>query len=72
MLQGQAFCQLDNPRAWLFHVARNLLVDRLRLNRGSRCRCREDLLADPEPVSDPVDLPRHCLPRVLSEQVLKR
>ena len=25
--QGQGFCTLDNPRAWLFQVARNTLVD---------------------------------------------
>ena len=66
MLQGQAFCQLDNPRAWLFHVARNLLVDRMRLDRA-QVPLPEDLLADTEPVSDPVDLLSHCLPRVLSE-----
>lgn len=27
---GQGFCTLDNPRAWLFQVARNALIDRLR------------------------------------------
>lgn len=66
MLQGQDFCLLENPRAWLFHVARNLLVDRLRLTR-EQVPLPEDLRADPEPVSDPVDLLSHCLPRVLSE-----
>lgn len=30
MRQGQGFCTLDNPRAWLFQVARNALVDRAR------------------------------------------
>ena len=30
MRQGQGFCSLDNPRAWLFQVARNALVDRAR------------------------------------------
>ena len=29
MLQGQVFCQVDQPRAWLFQVARHLLIDRL-------------------------------------------
>ena len=31
MRQGQAFCARDNPRAWLFQVARNALVDRAQL-----------------------------------------
>ena len=30
MRQGQAFCALQSPRAWLFQVARNALVDRAR------------------------------------------
>ena len=33
MRQGQGFCTLDNPRAWLFQVARNVLVDRARMSR---------------------------------------
>lgn len=33
MREGQAFCQLDNPRAWLFRVARNDLTDRHRLRK---------------------------------------
>lgn len=66
MRQGEAFCGLDHPRAWLFQVARNLLVDRLRLTR-EQVPLPEDLLADPDPASAPVDLLSHCLPRVLSE-----
>jgi RNA polymerase sigma-70 factor (ECF subfamily) len=31
--QGQNFCSLDNPRAWLFQVARNALVDHARLGK---------------------------------------
>ena len=31
--QGSGFCSLDNPRAWLFRVARNALVDASRLAR---------------------------------------
>ena len=30
---GAQFCGLDDPRAWLFRVARNALIDRLRLAR---------------------------------------
>lgn len=64
--QGKDFCQLENPRAWLFHVARNLLIDRLRLTR-EQVPLPDDLGADAETAIDPVDLLSHCLPRVLSE-----
>lgn len=64
--QGTGFCVLDNPRAWLFQVARNLLVDRLRLSK-EQVPLPEDLVAEPSPRADPVDLLSHCLPRVLSE-----
>lgn len=37
--QDKDFCSIDNARAWLFQVARNLLIDRLRLIR-ERFRCR--------------------------------
>lgn len=33
--QGSGFCSLDNPRAWLFRVARNALIDAARLARPS-------------------------------------
>lgn len=33
MRQGSGFCSLDNPRAWLFRVARNALIDASRLAR---------------------------------------
>ena len=66
LLHGQQFCGLDNPRAWLFHVARNLMVDRLRLTR-EQVPLPEDLIADSEPAFEMVDILSHCLPRVLSE-----
>lgn len=33
MRAGQTFCELDNPRAWLFRVARNALTDNIRLRK---------------------------------------
>lgn len=66
VLQGADFCRVENPRAWLFQVARNLLVDRLRLTK-EQVPLPDDLLADAPPETAPVDLLSHCLPRVLSE-----
>ena len=63
---GGDFCQIDNPRAWLFHVARNLLVDRLRLTK-TQVPLPDDLSAEPEPELRPVDDLSQCIPRVLSE-----
>lgn len=47
MRQGRRFCTLDNPRAWLFQVARNVLVDRARMSRP--LEPLSDELAAPEP-----------------------
>lgn len=33
MREGQSFCELDNPRSWLFRVARNVLTDSHRLRK---------------------------------------
>ncbi|MTD33733.1 sigma-70 family RNA polymerase sigma factor [Paludibacterium denitrificans] len=44
MRQGQAFCALDNPRAWLFHVARNALIDVARTTKA--CEALPEELAD--------------------------
>jgi RNA polymerase sigma-70 factor (ECF subfamily) len=66
LLQGSAFCNLDNPRAWLFHIARNLLIDRLRLTR-EELPLPDDLCAEAAPALEAVDLLSQCLPRVLSE-----
>lgn len=63
---GHAFCELDDPRAWLFHVARNRLIDRLRLSR-EHAPLPEDLRATEEPPLAAVDALSQCLPRVLSE-----
>ncbi len=66
LLQGKDFCGLDNPRAWLFHVARNLLLDRLRLTK-EQVPLPDDLFAESVSELAPIDLLTHCLPRVLSE-----
>ena len=64
--QGEAFSRLQNRRAWLFHVARNLLVDHLRLTKN-QVPLADDLPAEDNLVSAPVDQLDQCLPRVLSE-----
>lgn len=69
-LQGVASGQgilLDRKRARLVvPVARNRLVDRLRLTK-EQVPLPDDLLAESSLETDPVDLLSYCLPRVLSE-----
>lgn len=64
MRQRQGFCQLDNPRAWLFQVARNALADRLRLGRPEIAL--PDDLADAVEECAPVDALADCLDTVLA------
>jgi len=65
MRQDKKFCEIGNVRAWLFHVARNALADRLRLKR-EQVALPDDLAAEyDEPV--PVDTLVQCLPRALAE-----
>ena len=69
MRQGQAFCALDNPRAWLFQVARNALVDRARTAHAHE-PYREEL-AETTPLSEEA-LPAitaltDCLARTINE-----
>ena len=64
--QGEQFCAVDNPRAWLFQVARNTLADRLRMSR-EHVSLPEDLAAPALESLRPVDDLSQCLPRVLSE-----
>ncbi len=69
MRQGQGFCTLDNPRAWLFQVARNALVDRLRTAHAHEPlsdSLAESLAAPHEPTA-PVDALAGCVARTLSE-----
>jgi RNA polymerase sigma-70 factor, ECF subfamily len=69
MRHGQGFCTLDNPRAWLFQVARNTLVDRARATHPSEPLPDGDdepaaLQDDPPP---PVDALATCLERTMAE-----
>lgn len=64
--QGSGFCEIGNPRAWLFNVARNAIVDRHRTSKH-HVPLPEDLSAEPAPEQKTVDDLTHCLPRVLSE-----
>ena len=69
MRQGQGFCTLDNPRAWLFQVARNALIDRARTLHPSES-LPEDADAWPAPEAQtlaPVDELSGCLARCLGE-----
>jgi RNA polymerase sigma-70 factor (ECF subfamily) len=63
--QGQQFCSLENPRAWLYQVAHNALVDYVRLKKSS-VPLPDDLTAESEPIV-PVDDLSECVVRVLSE-----
>lgn len=64
--QDKRFCEIANPRAWLFEVARNALADRLRVRRELMV-LPEDL-PHPEPEApSPVDGLAACLPRALAE-----
>jgi RNA polymerase sigma-70 factor (ECF subfamily) len=65
MRQGSGFCNLDNQRAWLYLVARNAVVDYLRLHRET-IELQDDI---PQPVeqSDPVVALSACIGRVLTE-----
>lgn len=64
--QQNGLCGIDNPRAWLFHAARNLLIDRLRLTR-EQVELPDDLAAAVEEAPPPVDGLTQCLPRVLAK-----
>jgi RNA polymerase sigma-70 factor (ECF subfamily) len=64
--QQNGLCGIDNPRAWLYTTARNLLIDRLRLTK-EQVPLPEDLAAEPNETMPAVDGLCQCLPRALSE-----
>lgn len=69
MRHGQGFCTLENPRAWLFQVARNTLIDRARVTHSLEPLPEGDdepaaPQDDPPP---PVDALASCLERTMAE-----
>ncbi|WP_440997705.1 sigma-70 family RNA polymerase sigma factor [Arhodomonas sp. SL1] len=65
MHEGEGFCRLERPRAWLFRVARNAAVDRER--RGRPFEPVPEDLADEDPDTPPVDTLSACLERNLAD-----
>ena len=63
---GQSFCTLDNPRAWLFQVARHALIDFVRLDKSQEM-LSENLVAAPGSERLPVDELDVCIGRNLRE-----
>ena len=66
MRQGAGFCEIGNPRAWLFQVARHALIDRTRLAR-SHVELPDQLAVPQDDEREPVDELDACLLRNLSE-----
>lgn len=64
MRQGEGFCTLDNPRAWLFQVARHALIDAARLAKP-QVELPEDLAAPADAERPPVDALESCIQRQL-------
>lgn len=68
--QGVAFCDIDDPRAWLFRVTRNHLVDS---HRKTKTFIELDKIPEDEFIHESktehsgVDDLTQCLPRVLKE-----
>jgi RNA polymerase sigma-70 factor, ECF subfamily len=67
MRRENALCGLDNPRAWLFQVARNALVDRARTAHPAEpIELHEgELVAEPPDALAPVDSLAGCLATVM-------
>lgn len=63
--EGSHFCELGNPRAWLYRVARNSLVDHLRREHRLVGDLPDDLPYE-EPITAAVDDLSQCLPRALN------
>ena len=63
MIQGAKFCTLDDPRAWLFQVCRNLLVDHWRKHHHLDMLPDdfESTVAEETPPDEPLDDLLDCI-----------
>lgn len=66
LAEGAGFCDLQNPRAWLYRVTRNGLIDHLRQQHQVVEELPEEL-PQQEPIQAAVDDLTNCLPRALNE-----
>lgn len=66
MGQGPVFCSLETPRAWLFRVARNAVIDRHRRWRPVDPLPEQTPAPDTD-TADPVDSLAECLQRALEQ-----
>jgi RNA polymerase sigma-70 factor (ECF subfamily) len=64
--QGLSFCDVVDPRAWLFRVARNAMIDHARLSKP-QVPLPEDLAWESEGDLAPVDCLSECLNRIFAE-----
>ncbi|MDO6695224.1 sigma-70 family RNA polymerase sigma factor [Aliiglaciecola sp. 3_MG-2023] len=65
VLQGQKFCNVKQPRAWLFRVTRNILVDHNRRRKGMLEVSTE--ISQPEHELEEIDLLSECVNRNLAK-----
>lgn len=65
MREGKRFCGLDSARAWLFEVARNVVVDHFRKQRDL-VNVPDDLAVETDE-PETIDVMAICLPRALPE-----
>lgn len=63
MVQGAQFCALDDPRAWLFQVCKNLLVDHWRKHHllDMLPDDFESTVAEEPPPDEPLDALLDCI-----------
>ncbi|WP_240002201.1 MULTISPECIES: sigma factor [unclassified Photorhabdus] len=62
---ADSFCSMDNPRAWLFKAARNMLIDNWRKNREFTELSEELPVLDGD--TQPIEKLTTCLPQTLQK-----